>query len=110
MNKNELKELIRTEPTIRSTFDAVGAQLVQIKASCETPVSLLRDLQAVQARHDELQASLDAIEDAKKQLAALVAEESAPTPAPSEVTATEGEPAGDTPADDPEAASEGETS
>lgn len=107
MNQAELKDLIRTEPTLRSTFGEISAELERLKSACDTPPSLIRELQAVQTRHDELKAKLDSIEQAKTQLAALAIEEPAPAP-PSEETPTEEEPAGDAPADEPKVDEEGE--
>jgi peptidoglycan hydrolase CwlO-like protein len=59
MDRDQLKELIRTEPTIAATFASVDDNYQRVVANAE----------ALGKRRDELRSQLDAIEAAKAELA-----------------------------------------
>jgi hypothetical protein len=62
MTIDECKELIRIEPTIRSTLETIDDELRGYQLHCD----------ALNARRAQLQEKLDGIEAAKKELASLV--------------------------------------
>ena len=65
MNRDELKALIRTEPSLQETFDTINAEYVPAVAHANS----------LELRLNELQLQLDAIAEAKREVAADVAEE-----------------------------------
>lgn len=74
MDREQLKELIRTAPVLQETLDGLDAALAK-----SAP-----DVDAMRAKQDEIHAKLERIEDAKRQLvsgtpvAEAVADEAAP--------------------------------
>lgn len=71
MTTDDLKTLIRTEPTVANTFASVDSDFQAAQAHAD----------ALGKRHAELRQQLDAIADAKAQLAAPpIAETGEPAP------------------------------
>lgn len=99
MDRDELKELIRTEPTLAATFAQVDAEYEQVA----------EHFHALGSRRRELRQQLDKIDQVKLALAQLAAAETpAPEPPQGEQGATGEEGAGD--AETGPGSGEGETS
>lgn len=104
MDRDQLKALIRTEPTLAATFAEVDAEYEAVA----------ENFHALGARRSELRRHLDEIAQAKEQLKALSPLPPSPPLLPAEEEASADEPAGEesageeTDATDP--AGEGETS
>ena len=67
MDREQLKELIRTAPVLQETLDGLDAALAK-----SAP-----DVDAMRAKQSEIHAKLERIEDAKRQLVAEAAAEAA---------------------------------